>query len=273
MRAALVLIGASLTLATSNAQTTFTVDPTRSTIDLELCVNTLTTVCDAASTTASGTVVLDIEGGAMPTALTFLDFDVNADQSLAINVNLGFSGSVVANGDNLAVAYAGPVLGTGPFAVSPAGVFDAMNISVNSSGTADYTLNGLICTITGGPCNASINLDEQPTLLVPQLPGTLESDGTTYTLSFQLTSTIDLLPDLPGAAVATIQSQVVATAPVPAECEADITGDGFIDISDLLSLLAVFQENTSDANDINNDGIVDITDLLSLLSQFDTTCP
>ena len=51
---------------------------------------------------------------------------------------------------------------------------------------------------------------------------------------------------------------------------ADITGDGLVDVADLLSLLAAF--GTSADGDVNSSGATDVADLLVLLSQFGTPC-
>jgi len=50
---------------------------------------------------------------------------------------------------------------------------------------------------------------------------------------------------------------------VSLECPADVTGDGVVDVLDLLEVLA--QWGTSGSADINGDGIVDVLDLLKLL--------
>ena len=50
----------------------------------------------------------------------------------------------------------------------------------------------------------------------------------------------------------------------------DITGDGLVDVSDLLSLLAAF--GSSADGDVNADGATDVADLLLLLSSFGTAC-
>ena len=55
-------------------------------------------------------------------------------------------------------------------------------------------------------------------------------------------------------------------------CLTDINGDGNVDVSDLLNLLAAWGPNPGNAADINNDGNVDIVDLLALLAAWGA-CP
>lgn len=65
--------------------------------------------------------------------------------------------------------------------------------------------------------------------------------------------------------------QIIGNLPA-VECPEDISGDGAVDITDLLQLLAVY--DTADADsDITGDGQVDISDLLQLLTVYGTECP
>jgi hypothetical protein len=52
---------------------------------------------------------------------------------------------------------------------------------------------------------------------------------------------------------------------IGADCPADINGDSFVDVLDLLAVLAAWG-NTGGPEDVNGDGIVDVLDLLELLS-------
>jgi hypothetical protein len=50
------------------------------------------------------------------------------------------------------------------------------------------------------------------------------------------------------------------------------TGDGTVNVSDLLALLAVFGQSGALDEDISTDGIVNVEDLLLLLSDFGQGC-
>lgn len=50
-------------------------------------------------------------------------------------------------------------------------------------------------------------------------------------------------------------------------CPEDVSGDGFIDVQDLLAVLAAWNTDDEDA-DINDDGIVDVQDLLAVLARW-----
>ena len=57
----------------------------------------------------------------------------------------------------------------------------------------------------------------------------------------------------------------------PVDCDADITGDGIVNINDLLTLIANWN-TSSPLGDVNEDGIIDIEDLLLLIAAWGA-CP
>lgn len=269
----IVVAAATLVASPVYSQIEFTVDPSRSSVDLELCVNALGTTCDSDSSPADGTLLIDVEGGENPTSLTFIDFKIDATEMLDINVNLGFTGSVSATGMDLSVLYAGPLSGSGPFMIDELGSFTATNLTIGATGNANYLLQGLVCTLAGGVCDDAIDLATVPPVTTPALTGTLTSDGFVYTLTYTTSTEIDLLADSPGLAVATIDTTIVATAPVPAEpCDGDTDSDQDVDIEDLLAVLRDFGKAPTLRTDFNNSGVVDIEDLLEVLREFGTGC-
>ena len=62
------------------------------------------------------------------------------------------------------------------------------------------------------------------------------------------------------------------SAPLPEICPADITGDGLVNITDLLALLSEWGPCPPPPSecpaDINFDGVVNVSDLLELLSSW-----
>ena len=55
-------------------------------------------------------------------------------------------------------------------------------------------------------------------------------------------------------------------------CPGDATGDGYIDVDDVLYVISAWDTPDQDA-DFDNDGLVDADDVLILLSHFGETCP
>ena len=52
------------------------------------------------------------------------------------------------------------------------------------------------------------------------------------------------------------------------DCPADVTGDGVVNVSDLLAVLSAWGPCAGCPEDINGDGVVNITDLLEVLASW-----
>lgn len=55
-------------------------------------------------------------------------------------------------------------------------------------------------------------------------------------------------------------------------CQADITGDGVVNVSDLLEVLAQWGPCAGCAADVNGDDVVDVSDMLEVLAEWGP-CP
>jgi hypothetical protein len=103
----------------------------------------------------------------------------------------------------------------------------------------------------------------------------------TYDLEARIAGTDKVVLDIPGVALAAgnvytayamglVGGDPALQAVLSLDatgCPADITGDGAVDVHDLLALLAVWGTSNT-AGDIDGDGIVAVNDLLSLLGAF-----
>ncbi len=60
-------------------------------------------------------------------------------------------------------------------------------------------------------------------------------------------------------------------------CPADVNGDGFVNVLDLVQLLLCFGDPATPpcdtGQDINQDGFVNVNDLIAVLLSFDDVCP
>jgi hypothetical protein len=274
MRTLTPLLLAGAAASASAAPITFTLDPARSSVEVELCVNLFTPNCDTDSSPAVGTIVLDLQPGANPTTATILDFDAQASQDISPNVSFGFLGSVSATASGLALQYAGLPAGTGPFVIDGAGDFTVVDLTLQSAGTVSYNVTGAACAaISPQPCSGVEDFGAAPPETLGPFVANLSSDGTTYTLEIAVTIEDDLVPANPGLVLATVSGTLVATAPVPAPCPEDTDGSGTVDLADLLAVLADFGQPLSGPTDVNGSGGVDLADLLAVLAAFGTTCP
>jgi hypothetical protein len=268
------LLLASVTACTIAAPTTFTIDPTQSSVEVELCVNLFVPNCDTDSSPAVGTVILDLAPAGDPTSATILDFDAQTTEEIATAVSFGFLGSVFATTSDLALTYAGPLAGTGPFVIDPSGDFTVVDLTLQSDGMVQYEVTGAACSsIAPQPCSGMEDFGTAPPETLSPFVATLTSDGETYTLRIDVTIEDDLLPSNPGVVLTTVTGTLVATAPVLASCIGDADGDGVININDLLAVLGEFGSPPVLDTDFNDNGIVDIDDLLAVLGTFGTACP
>ena len=87
-------------------------------------------------------------------------------------------------------------------------------------------------------------------------------DGYTYYMISFLGSGVDM--DVEGDAAWIDNVSMLGTEPL---CPQDLTGDGMVDINDLLDLLAAWGE-TDHAADLDGNGVVDTNDLLNLLGMW-----
>ncbi|TVQ59943.1 MAG: hypothetical protein EA379_09485 [Phycisphaerales bacterium] len=71
------------------------------------------------------------------------------------------------------------------------------------------------------------------------------------------------------------QTFAFLTENVPEPCDADLDGDGVVDIKDLMEVIAHMGAvgDPGDPGDVNLDGVVDFDDLAEVLSQFGQPCP
>jgi len=123
---------------------------------------------------------------------------------------------------------------------------------------------------TGGSTdNVIATYDDDGVGILPDGPGLLSDleltmSGGTWLLRVQ---------DNEEADTGTLNSWQLSIAQVStATCSADISGDTFINVTDLLALLAAWGPNPGHAADINCDGNVNVTDLLALLAAWGV-CP
>ncbi len=79
-----------------------------------------------------------------------------------------------------------------------------------------------------------------------------------------------------GTSFSDSESIVITVDPPPPPCTADVNGDGFINVLDLIDLLLCFGQPAIPGcvgEDINEDGNVNVLDLIELLLAFGDVCP
>ncbi len=115
---------------------------------------------------------------------------------------------------------------------------------------------------SGSPC-----IDAASNQAVPQDVADLDGDGNT---AEALPLDADGNVRLTGPSV-DIGAYEFGSGP-PAQCPADVNGNGTVEVTDLLSMLGAWGTNPGGPPDLDGDGVVNVTDLLALLAAWGP-CP
>jgi subtilisin family serine protease len=95
-----------------------------------------------------------------------------------------------------------------------------------------------------------------------------EFAGQTVTLRWHFDTVDGVLNNFHGWQVDNVRIHVTQLACEPLGCTSDLNGDGMVNVSDLLALLAAWGPCSGCGADLNNDGQVNVTDLLILLGDW-----
>ncbi|RMH11246.1 MAG: hypothetical protein D6695_09580 [Planctomycetota bacterium] len=267
-------MNALLTAAVSAAMTTVALaQPTTLSLDAGSSISVTGTLhtpigsqTDSDSSPISGTITIELDSYGTPTAITLHDFNMLVVQSIDLNYDWGFLGSVDITVGNASASYGGTTP-AGPVAVNPDSTFYFPSILTNINGSGSAT--GSIFLF--GDINETVNLaDFNP--FATDFAGSVGVNGDTVTLA----GTIDFAGS--GEVVTGITMDLsgtltlAASGPAPQPCVPDWNADGALDFFDVLGFLSAFTSNEP-AADLNNDGILDFFDVLDFLSLFAAGCP
>ncbi len=194
------------------SQTRLTVDSGTSTLAVELCV---LGTCDTQTSALGGFLVAALDDNATPGSIALRNFDLQATSDYTFHLNYGFLGNIVAHARSLRIYHASPGAAQ-PFFPIAAGQYTILNVPYRTSGTADYTASGGICSLIqaqGRPCSTNLDLSTLGQNTIDQLLGTIQvSNGVVRIhLDFSFTSPLDPMnPDL-----GTISGHAVVNAAAP----------------------------------------------------------
>jgi hypothetical protein len=194
------------------------IDTNQSTLQVELCVGAIPPErCDQETHPVGGSVVVDLDNGQSPTSVSLRDFDVRAMADYVLEINYGLLlGRITVTARNLRVYHAQPGPAN-PYVPLVSGSFEFHDVPYRASGTADYVISGLACTIIGGtfPCASNIDLATLGENTATNLPGTLlVSNGVAFlTMDLQFSTPLD--PEDPTLGRLSGRAVVRGAAPLP----------------------------------------------------------
>jgi len=249
----------------------FTIDDTRSSVDLEITlnINGLGPNTDSDSSPVSGSLLQSFDAPPAPGETTLYDFDADLLDTLQFGWNYGILGSASAILEMGAFADATPAALDGPVPVVSSSATFPM-VPVVGEGMLDVDFNFLLI----GSGSESVDLGT----LAPSeadVTQTIDISGGVITLSGDVSIQTTQPLELNGSQIGTVtivgDLTLVATAPAPG-CNADLNADGSASFPDVSLFLAAFTGSDLSA-DFNADGAVSFPDVSAFLSQFAAGCP
>ncbi len=252
------------------------VNPAQSNVNATL---TVSGESSSDSSPISGSLRIKLDAASNPVAIELHDFDLYIVQPLDFNIVFRIFGipvgSIVANAQNVAVAYATPGVIEGPVPII-ANEFTFDDVPASSSGQASYTASGTICTVLQAQnpplaCNGNLDLAETGTQIADQLPGSITITGRSATVSGTLSISGPLDPENPSLGSLAISGTFVATGTIP-YCPGDFDQNGLVAVPDIFAFLSAWFAGLPSAN---VDGVPGVTvpDIFAFLSTWFASCP
>jgi len=242
------------------------VDPSTSFITVELCVQG---ECDTDTSPIAGFLEVALRCLNAPSDISLHDFDLLATETLDFHLDYGFLGDIFATGTGLGIYHADP----GPhnaFVPVVAGQYTFVGVPYLKRGGVQYDAQGLICGIIQGlglPCQATINLADDPPSTADSMTGSITVAGGNMHLSFTLEFSEPLDPNNPSLGTISGTAVVNGSAPLPAQGDFDLDGD--VDLADFSAFQLCFGGSANppaatcppgiDA-DLDCDGDIDLAD-------------
>jgi hypothetical protein len=236
-------------------------------------------LCGSGSTTGWGYAVVDPNDVDDITSMTLHDFRIDFDQSVNIVIPVPGGGSIsaVISGFQMFSNNKGTVFGPVPV-INDRFAFPGQT-SVRA-GVVTYSATGSGCALLQSmspstPCSGGVTLSGQPAVQT-SIAGLVTAPKRVFRIDLPFDETFPV--DASNPALGTIRFTGLGSGfnfvPVPF-CQADLTGDFVINVSDLVALLGQFGSTVPLASgaDFNSDGVVNIIDLTRFLGLFGTECP
>jgi hypothetical protein len=273
-RFGLAAVPAALCAGAMGQTTTLTVDSAQSQMDLSLTLNIslLGSATSGDSSPISGTLEVELDDYALPTAFTIHDFDLALSDDLAFNFSL-FLTDVNATASSLGATYANPGVPVGPVPLS-GGMFAFASVPTALTGSVVAT--GDVFGV--GAINETIDLSAQEPFEAPA-DGMISSDGVTVTLDGGMITFSGSTEIIPGVATMDVAGTVtfVASGPAPAPggCNAADLAEPFnvLDFSDVVAFLTAFGAMDPGADLAPPTGVFDFSDVVAFLGAFGSGCP
>ena len=158
--AVLVLLVVGAPLGVKAAPIELQVDQSESSVDVELCVTSVFTVCDSDTSPVAGTVIVSLDCPIAPGNVTIHDFTLTLTEDISLNLSFSIFGELNSTGSNVGLTYAEP---GNPLPPAPlvGDTFTITGVLANAEGELTYDATGAVCTMLTDwelPCADTIDL-------------------------------------------------------------------------------------------------------------------
>jgi len=235
---------------------------------------TLTLIGQSAVDTSpvSGFVVLKLDTVRDPLQVSGLDFFLEADETLTLNLSFGILGAFNSTLTDLAVLYATPGTPTVP-ALLNMQQFEFVDVPTNTAGILNYTATGFVCTTLmqeGLPCIDTDDLSTEPTQLITFGGTIMSGPGRVVEVEASIDRTAPVDPANPDLGTIRVQAVLRGSVFVPV-IPGDANGDCDVSFADITAILANFGSDTING-DSDNSGSVDFADITVTLANWGASC-
>jgi hypothetical protein len=254
------------------------VDQSQSSVEVELCVTSLFTVCESDTSPVAGTFIVALDCPIAPSSVSVHDFALSLTEDINLVLNFSIFGELASTGSNVGLTYADP---GNPLAPVPlvGDTFMVTGVPAEAEGQLTYVATGAVCTmldLLGFLCTDTVDLST--VALDPiNIGGTLTVSGDDVTLTLGIGVSGPVLPDAPDVAVMSMMAVIVAHGMVPATWPpGDLTGDDIVDLADLPPFIDCFlgpdipATGVCQCADLDEDYDVDLEDFAVFQNGFGT---
>ncbi|KAA0213372.1 MAG: hypothetical protein DYG94_12550 [Leptolyngbya sp. PLA3] len=221
---------------------------------------------DSDSSPVTGQITIELDSYGNPTAITLHNFAIVVTQTLDLDFDYGFFGSVSTDVTGATANY-GSEDPAGPVGVALDSTFYFPAILTDLAGTGTATGNILFV----GSINETFNLaDFSP--FETDFAGSVGVSGDTVTLSgsIEFSGSGEVQTGVTMSISGTLI--VNASGPAPEDCPADWNGDGNLDFFDVQGFLGAFSAGDQQADFVDDDQF-NFFDVQTFLAAFSAGCP
>lgn len=225
---------------------------------------------DSSPVAGTAEVDLTLDGSGQPDTIALNDFAFQTSEELSVTFSVPFAGTLsITLPAGTQANYVTPGTPTAAVPVATDGSFTIPMVSTALVGTADVTGTQSFADATQ---TLDLSTFDAPS---DDLTGTVTVAGDQVTLVFDVAASATEDVDIGGGVFVPVTvsaaASVVATGTLPPDCQPDLSGDGFLNTTDINLFVSAFLASDA-AADFNDDGFFNTTDINLFVAAFLAGC-